>query len=419
MRNLFDQYRHAENRLTHAFFTALDRDRTLLADFLKEFVKSARGLKAPLLSVNVQTVPGKSEEPEQDESNRRGIPDAWIHNGDDWCLVVETKINAPLVADQLRRHIRMAGTLGFTKITALAITAHSIPAKAESGAISTTWSRLYRWLKSRPDSFWAREAAGYLEDLEARMINDENLSSGTLTTFAGFPFRKASDYSYFEARRVLKLAMEALRHDARLIKQLKMDPTIPGRAAITGKEEDRVWDYLSLHSAKNSTIHTNHLHLTLGIGKHVEAMITMPNAVNPAFRRSLVHLGEEGFSDLAFSILSNLQREILSKEPLAIPTMRAVQRRYPTQRSVPFVDGLIEFDLRTANPDGGLVKHQPQWLSSIFEAFSRKRSNLQVQIGMKFELARCPTMHRTDALELVARTWLACKPLIDYELAIS
>lgn len=414
MRNVFDQYRHAENRLTHAFFTALDRDRALLADFLKRFVPSARGQKAPSLSISVQTIPGMPELSEQDESDRRGIPDAWIHNGEDWCLVVEAKINAPLTADQLRRHIRIAGRLGFMEIAALAITAHSTPVETENGTIPTTWSRLYRWLKAHPESIWAQEAAGYFEDLEARMIGEENFSSGTLTEFAGFPFKKASDYSYLEARRVLRLAMDALRGDARL-EQLGVTPSASGRKAITGKDEDNVWDYLSLRSARNAASHTNHLHLTLGVSHRIEPMVTIPNAINTPFRRSLIELEEEGFRNLVQTILSNMETRILSKEGFAIPTIRAIQRRYRTQRSVPFVDGLIDFDMRTAFADKAPVKQQPQWLSSVFEAFTGKQSNLQVQIGVKFEVARCPTMQTADALELIAEAWLACKPLVDYD----
>jgi hypothetical protein len=416
LRNIFDQYRHAENRLTHAFFTALDRDRTLLASFLQQFVKSGRSQKASELSVSVQTIPGKPEEPEQEENDRRGIPDAWIHNGEDWCVVVEVKINAPLTADQIRRHVRIAQKLGFTRITALAITAHSTPAKTSEGAISTTWSRLYRWLRSHPGSIWAQEAAEYFEALEARMINDENFSSGTLTEFAGFPFRKTSDYSYLEGRRVLKLAMASLRNDNRLVNELGMDPTIPGRGAITGRDEDRVWDYLSLRTSKGAELHTQHPHITLGLGTVVDTMITIPNSINRQFRRTLIDLGERGFRDLIGDILAQMESEVLSIEPLATPALRAIQRRYPTQRSVPFIDSIAEFDLRTGLPGKDPIKYQPEWLTAAFAAFSKKKSNLQIQIGVKFEIDRCPTMMSESALDLIARSWLCCKSLIDYEL---
>ena len=143
------------------------------------------------------------------------------------------------------------------------------------------------------------------------MIGDKNFSSGTLTEFSGFPLKKASGYSYLEARRVLKLAMEALRRDTRLVQQLSMDPTIPGRSAITGKDEDVVWDYLSLASAKDSFPTTlNHPHLTLDVGQNVVPVITIPNSINTSFRRSLIHLGKDGFLDLVRSILSNMEKEV-------------------------------------------------------------------------------------------------------------
>lgn len=415
MRNVFDQYRHTENRLTHAFFTAMDRDRTLLADFLKVFLKvSSR--KASELLLSVQTIPGKPEEPvEQTESEKRGIPDAWIYDDNGWCVVVEVKINAPLTADQIARHVRIARKLGFTKITAVAITANSVPATIADDVIALAWTQVYKWLKGHPDSSWAREAAGYFEALEARMIDNDNLSSGTLTAFSGFPFKSPGEYSYLEARRVIRLAMQGLRDDKRLI-TLGMDPCIPGRGAITGRDSTFVWDYLSLRTAKDAAQHTGHPHLTLGLSEVVDVMVTIPNLINREFSRAIIQLGEDGFHSLVATVLKNLEATVLSAEPFASPAMRAIQRRYPSQRSEPFIDSLLDFDLRTAFAGKDPVKHQPQWLRSIYAAFASKRSNLQIQIGAKFEVSRCATMRSENALDLIARTWLACKPLIDYEL---
>ena len=39
MRNVFDQYSQAENRLTHALFSALDQDRKMLGEFLRDVCK--------------------------------------------------------------------------------------------------------------------------------------------------------------------------------------------------------------------------------------------------------------------------------------------------------------------------------------------------------------------------------------------
>lgn len=251
------------------------------------------------------------------------------------------------------------------------------------------------------------------------MISDENFSSGALTAFAGFPFRKASDYSYLEGRRVLKQAMAVLQKDRRLVNELGMDPTISGRGAITGKDGDYVWDYLSLRTAKEADLHTQHPHLTLGVGIAADTMVTIPNSIKSPFRKSLINLGEGGFVELVRGILANVEADVLSKEPFATPTLRAIQRRYPSLRSVPFTDSISEFDLRTAFPGKDPVKHQPEWLAAVFKAFCKKRSNLQVQIGVRFEIGRCGAMRSETALDLIARSWLACKPLIDLELATS
>jgi hypothetical protein len=202
VRNIFDQYQHPENRLTHAFFTSLDRDRELLKDFLRLFVKTEHA-NAGSLEISVQAFPG-TPELEENQVGGRGVPDAWVHNAEDWCLVVESKINAILSIDQVNRHVGVARSHGFSRVTALVITAHAEPLSLGDTAISTTWTRLYRWLNSH-NGFWARECADYFETLEARMIVDDKFPSGILTEFTGFKFEKPTDFSYFEARRVLKL----------------------------------------------------------------------------------------------------------------------------------------------------------------------------------------------------------------------
>ena len=78
MRNIFDQYMQAENRVTHAFMTALNQDRKLLALFLRELVKVKSPTPSEKLSVLEQQFPGEAgEPPEFDEAQRRGIPDGW------------------------------------------------------------------------------------------------------------------------------------------------------------------------------------------------------------------------------------------------------------------------------------------------------------------------------------------------------
>ena len=86
----------------------------------------------------------------------------------------------------------------------------------------------------------------------------------------------------------------------------------------------------------------------------------------------------------------------------------------PSQRAVPFVDARIEFDLRTAIPSGGPPKTQPRWLAAAYSSFvNRENTNYQIQIGVVFRYEHCPELRKTDALDLIAGAWLACKPLVD------
>lgn len=82
MRNIFDQYKQAENRLTHSLATVLHEDGALLKNFLSSFGPGG----APAvnrLSVIEQSLPGRPEPAEQ-EAGAKGIPDALIYSEDGW-----------------------------------------------------------------------------------------------------------------------------------------------------------------------------------------------------------------------------------------------------------------------------------------------------------------------------------------------
>ena len=152
-----------------------------------------------------------------------------------------------------------------------------------------------------------------------------------------------------------------------------MDPAADGRPAIKGRQEDRVWDFLSLSGTSDGDTFTRHPHLTLGLGAQtVEAMVTVPNAVNSTMRSNIVRLGPDGFRALAREVLQTLA-PLLHKHPGAKPWFRGVQRRYPSQSAKPHLDAAIEFDLRTAVPSSGLPKSQPRWLDAAYGSFVDKR----------------------------------------------
>ena len=193
-----------------------------------------------------------------------------------------------------------------------------------------------------------------------------------------------------------------------------MDPAADGRPAIKGRQEDRVWDFLSLSGTSDGDTFTRHPHLTLGLGAQtVEAMVTVPNAVNSTMRSNIVRLGLDGFRDLAREVLQTLA-PLLRNHPGAKPWFRGVQRRYSSQRAKPHLDAAIEFDLRTAIPSSGLLKLQPRWLDAAYGSFVDKQgANYQIQMGVLFRYEHCPELPESDAAAMVEAAWLGCKPLVD------
>lgn len=416
MRNVFDQYSQPENRITHALVTALNEDRKLLNKFL-HFVVGSNRLNPKKLKVLEQSLPGISEPSSELDSS--GLPDAWIHDNDRWCLLIESKVTATLKMNQLNRHVQTARSREFEDIILLAIDSKPNRIKLPDNFIFKEWSEIYVWLKGCASfSEWAARTASYFEIAEQKMISDKNFQEGSLTVFSGIPFDGDNPYYYGEAKRLLKLAMKELRGRKELLAILGMNPKGLGRGAITGKEGPGVWDYIPLKVAEKSNSFTKYPHLTLAFQKErVLAIITIPHGITPAFRRNIINLGYEGFVGLMELINKNLIKMLRNAKGGA-PWAEMVQRRYPSQRSTPIVDAKIEFDLRTAFSieKKSLVKPQPQWLDATYDALITKRSNLQFAIGAMFPYKNCGIVKSPAILDYVAKTWIACKPLLDVML---
>jgi hypothetical protein len=413
VRNVFDQYTQPENRVTHALMTALNEDRDLLAGFLNEALKIKAHPPVKKLHVLEQQFPGELE-PSDVETEHRGIPDGWIYSDDGWCVFIENKIAASLAPGQMMRHFRTAERLGFAHIQAVTITPVKLTA-SQHNVTSIEWRDVYRWLhRYKKRSRWAAFAAEFLEITERKLIETDRFTEGTLTSFAGFPFGEKSPYSYLEAKRILGIALNDLRASPRLQNRLGVNPTHTGRGAITGRRETRVWDFLSVSRDPEGSAFTSHPHLTFGIdAEHVEACVTVPNAVNRAMKRKLASLGDDGFRAMLAQIVENML-PLLSKCSGAAPFFRGVQRRYPSQRAQPFIDAAIDFDLRTAFQGAYKPKYQPLWLQSAYGSFVNKQgANYQIQVGVRFRYDRCPELQADDSLQLLADAWLSCAPLLD------
>jgi hypothetical protein len=416
MRNVFDQYNQPENRLTHALACCLARDKRLLHTFVLWTVGNGSRLTRRL-TILEQRLPGEAEVTDEAEAARRGLPDAWIHDGNEWCLLIESKIESSLQRDQLDRHIRTAVRQGFKDIHLLALVTRrsglTLPAKSKV----VEWRELYTWMRREGRSEWVRDLTEYMEVAEGKLVASGYLKQGTLTVFSGIPFSPDYPYNYREAKRFLRLSMENLRTRSDLRKELGMDPKGEGRSAITGIEETSVWDFLRLAQARGESSFTKCPHLTLSIQQtRVFACVTVPNGIRTEYRRKLLGKGFGDFATLCTEVCRRLD-SALRKADGAAPWVHMVQRHYPSQRAVPIVDASLECDLRTLSSSNSdtrsqAVRTQPEWIEAVYAGLARKHANLQFAIGAVFPYSRCRAVNTPRILDFVAEVWLSCRPLI-------
>ena len=412
MRTLFDQYSHHENRLTHALASCLNEDRR----FLQTFVHWATGERPPKgspLRIVEQRLPGEPEVAE-DEAERRGLPDAWIHTDSGWALLVESKVAAPIDPGQIRRHLDTAERRGFSD-RRIVILSTRIPSTEKRPEVHhRTWQALFIWLRgSRWESGWPERLAEYMEAAEARMLADGYLREGALTAFTGIHFNEENPYSYLEAKRLLRLLTDEMRTRRTLATILGADLAADGRGAITGSAANSVWDFIPLAGGDGDEAFTRRPHLTLSVGRdRALAQLTIPNGMDGALRKRLVGVGEQGFSDLLGTYLVGV-RSLLSADPAAKPFFMVLQRHYPSQRSEPVIDGLLEADLRTAfGTHASHVKVQPEWLAMAFQGLARRKSNLQFSVGISWPYNRSITVAGTGLPDKIETAWLASAPIL-------
>jgi hypothetical protein len=240
------------------------------------------------------------------------------------------------------------------------------------------------------------------------MTADGYLDGEALTQFDGIPFDADHPYSYREAKRVLRLAMEELRRRKDL-KRIGMSPEAPGRPAITGLTGNSVWDFLRLKGAPRNADFTSTPHFTLSIqASRFVVIVVLPNAVPAAMRARLTARGPDSFRELVELVSRRVVRAVRGVER-ACPYIELVQRHFKSQRSAGIEDARLEFDLRTASERDSKIKHQPEWLDATYQALSRKRSNLQIAIGAVIRYGS-PQLRSRRVLDVIAGVWVACDP---------
>lgn len=408
MRNIFDQYEQPENRLSHALAVSLNEDRGLLRSFL-----SWTGITPPAhprrLMIVEQSLPGDPPSAELEEEQNDSLPDIVIHDDDRWCLLVESKVEAPLNEDQLRRHERTLRRRGFDKVHCLALT--KVDARVSRGVLAATWSGLYERLGAdQPHSDWSERLRAYLRVAEVRLARRVPLTEGTLTMFDGFPFSETNPYTYGEAKRLLNLAMAELRKRDRL-RELGADLKRSGRPSITGRQARHVWDVLPLRNRPKGSDFTGYPHLTLGVhDDRLTVAITIPSKVDRAVRARFAALGQRGLAGINDRILRSARR--LLRAGASVEAI-AMQRHFISRRSKPIEDASLKFKLETTSArQNGLVKHQPQWLALYAELPRQRGSNIQFQYRVNLPWGM-KGLNTRASLELIVESWSSMKPLLD------
>ncbi len=413
MRNLFDQYEQPENKLTHALFSTLDRERSYIRPFLGYLgVPNIPPVKN--LRITEQQVPGLVEADAED-IDTSGLPDACVFTDEGWAVLFECKVQAHVDAEQLRRHRATAIRHGFESPHLVVIAVDETAGNVPDGIIRITWKDVYRWFGKRSHEPWASEFIRYMQTFERKMIAKDYEIRGTITMFDGLRFDASNPYTYREAKRLIRLLGDQLQARKDLHK-IGVDPKGERRPAITGRGAEAVWDFLPLRIARNAKQFTWYPHLTMVLNSsRAIAAVTVPNDVKGGLSSKLAELGLEGFMEQMAEFEERLRR-IVDLSSGAKPMVYATQRHYRSQRSPAEVDARLDADLRTAVPgvQAG-VKYQPQWLEAIYEVLVNKQSNLQFGIEVQFSYD-CKLLRSAKAVNLFADTWKALQPLITFVL---
>ena len=415
MRNIFDQYSHPENKLTHSLISCLNEDKKLLSSFLKKFCPKYFS-DVSSLKIDQQTLPG-TKSLQLSDDKKKGLPDGVIYN-DEKCLIIECKINDTLTEDQLNRHERTVKRKGFDNTFGLTITKDNISNINLKNWIHITWKQVYGWAyEEKSKSNWSNKLLDYLNVAENKMVEDEYLTEGSITEFNGIHFDNENEYSHLEAKRLLKLLMNKIKKNKTLARELNINLSGKSRGGI--KKEIVLWDYLTFNYNSKVLSFTDEPHLTIAMGQqYVEGHLTIPHRIKGETKKNFYKLTWKEFNEIIYKIALNFKKFFGNSEGF-MPHLYTSQRRYPSQSSPSIQDAVLDIDIRTAFADLSselkpTQKKQTEWLKAVFEINQNKKSNIQFGIGGKFYFNKHTIVNNKDADQVLINAFLACKPLIKY-----
>ena len=198
------------------------------------------------------------------------------------------------------------------------------------------------------------------------------------------------------------------------LRTLGIDPE-PGKRVVKTKDVGAVWDVFRLRD--DSGDFNKFPHLTLGVGTdEVSAMVTVPHLANKTPLRPLLTGGADGFTKVVADVLARMPDPITDCPRMA-PRLRIRHRHWKPRAKPPFLDALLDVDLRTLHGDDRAgVKQLPVWIDAAFQAFETKwaaSANVELQMGAAFPFATCPSVEEPEILDHIAAAWIACRPFIE------
>ena len=143
-------------------------------------------------------------------------------------------------------------------------------------------------------------------------------------------------------------------------------------------------------------------------------MITFPNGMRSVLRKQLRGFTLEEFTARLEQASHELTASLTGLKAYR-PIVRLMQRRYPSQSSVPLIDGSIEFDIRASFGDpkphfGPPIKKQQQWPQAAYDLLANKHSNIQFQIGVQFHYPQFDELADKEADRYFIDAFRALRP---------
>jgi hypothetical protein len=418
IRNLFDQYEHEENRLTHSLLHTIVSDKKLFVDFVKFSVGRFPFDRKSKLCVGSQSRFG-SESITSKKAAWSSVPDATIYDGDGSTgILIEYKVTAPLKTKQLKAHLKWFNRLGIENPILLLLTTDRESPERVFSTVKRNghevywipWWKVYQWMDRYKDQNIVKDFRDYMEFLESRIINRNLNWEGMLTMFNGIPFGEGEPYSYGTAKWTLKSLMDELRKHKKLKKIYNIDTT-GGRKAITGS-----WDYIPFAGDSKDNF-TKHPHLTISIRPDwTQVQITLPDKAKAKYWNALISGGKENLRKMLLRIHKRLKQGKPRIPGSVKLQVEVLHRHYRHQKDL-VKDGEMYFDvdcLSEGRKFDSNVKTFMAWLDALDSVLkNRRKANFQIAIVARCDHIKGSIIAEPRFVDEAVRALEALKPFYD------